>query len=329
MKKQMIFTLFSIALLAASCQKEKTVKPSSINFVEKTWAPTGEVEAKAKVTTFLSHLSSSEIDLRSNYSDTEVNEARWILEGSGNYIANVNIPNHDASDVQVYTLTINNVTANNELKMEGAEMTSKFSDLLNSIAAHETQSGEVAMAVDMKLTQVSSAASEVEAKVMYGKVREVENPPPFIAWNVAIFTATSDVNSIIDDLNLGLPGVGCSWTPEVEVYKWEFGDPELYCYEGINQVDVCMHKIVGQGDGSAVLYDSANLPNDTQIALTIGQEYIENLNNPGDGSAPNYPWVLTSMQVSSRYYQYEEPVEYYERFLFVSSILARGLTYCY
>ncbi len=158
-------------LAIVSCgEEETTVTPI---FIEKPVFIENPETATAKVLEFLNHTDISEITLRNDFSDTEVNEGLWTLEAASNYVDNVNITLETDSTIN-YSLVISNVVDNGIINMSGVDMVDKFNQLQTSIEAEEAASGRTAKIVDFEINAISDQQSDLEVGVVFGGQENVD-----------------------------------------------------------------------------------------------------------------------------------------------------------
>lgn len=223
------YFLLIFALLAIySCGKDDvTAAPI---FTEKPIFIENHELATAKVKEFLNHTDISEITLRSEFPDTEVNEGLWTLEAASNYVDNVNIVQKTDTIID-YDLTIVNLVDGEVVKMSGVDMVDKFNQLQASITAEEAASGKTAKIVDFKFNAVSDQQSDLEVGVVFGVQENVDGCEDWPA-SESIFFAGDHLNpcilSALDNLE---------WYQTVSNIE----NPSL-CYE---DDEVVMYEILG------------------------------------------------------------------------------------
>lgn len=308
-----------LLFLATSCQEEASM-PEFV-FEEKPWHPQDEAEARAKVLHFLDKTSYGQNALigRENFEDTEVNEGKWLLEAGLNYVKNANLQNVEITRLQTYPLTIANTVLNEVLLMQGTEMTLAFDQLLTAISLEEGQSGEEAVMADITIEITNAAETKMSANIAYA--RAAAPPPNLLTWGQAAGQIFLGVATELNPV-----GEGCiQWLPETSVYQWTTSNPypQLRCTQSNN---ICMRTEFSE---FGVNYDEAWISEDIAAAIAIGEEYVDGLNQPIGGAYPAVPWSLKGVVVG-----YDEnngspgPMSK-EQYLFASTIIAAGYSYCY
>lgn len=318
MKQKTVLLILLVSILMG-CQKETTETAAVAKFTEKTFVPVDEAMAKEKVSAFLSHLDKGAVTSRTTFDDTEVNEGRWLMEGSANYLKNANLPDAEITHSQSYSLTVGNTTVNGELRMLGGDMTSAFGGLVTDMADEEVQTNTLAVLVDISVVTATSTVTELMARVLYA--RPPAMPSGAITWGQA--AGQVSVGTITELIPVGQ---GCTeWIPETYVYQWSSATPfpQIRC---IQNNGTCLRTVFSQ---SGVNYYETWIPDDIDAAITIGDEYVDGLNQPVGGAYPSVPWSLKGVVVGYDINQELPPNPNTEQYLFVSTIIAAGYSYCY
>ncbi len=79
------------------------------------YVPTSEAEVKSRIKDFIKYIPSLQTaaSLRNSFDDIEVNEGRWLMEGTANFLKNINIPDHKQDHFKTYSFNIPNLLDNN------------------------------------------------------------------------------------------------------------------------------------------------------------------------------------------------------------------------
>lgn len=315
-----IFLFSAILLFAFSCQNDKTEQAQPFVFEEFQFVPDGEEQAKAIVFEFLATLPSSlnEVNSRTTFTDTEVNEARWVLEGSANYLKNSNFSGNTATHTVEYNFSVSNATSSSVLKMVGADMTTQFAQLITDIEAEEVASGTVALAVDMKLEQITSSSSNVSVIVAFGKT----TPTGGYTWPEA--ASIIALNTFEQLINVGQ---GCvEWIPETYIYHWSLNDEEIRCIG-----EICLSE--GFSNSSAPsFYNTSDIVQDITDAIDMGNYFVDEANQGTGGAAPAVPYSLKGVLIGTSFETESNTngqIVSRRDYHFISSVIAKGYSYCY
>jgi hypothetical protein len=142
-------------------EQEGFIKP----FVAKPFVPVNMGDAKAKVKAFVATLNSSGHQ-RDSYENMEINEAKWVLEASGNFLWNQYFIDRIIHDVVEFPMEVANVVDGSEVKMSGSSMTAAFDLLIDSINTKISTSSQQAGGIDIVIDTVTSISSKLKAKVV-------------------------------------------------------------------------------------------------------------------------------------------------------------------
>ncbi len=231
------FLLIFATIAIFSCSKEATIDPV---FVEKPFFVENPETATAKVLDFLSYTDLTEITLRSDYPDTEVNEGLWTLEASRNYIDNVNILAKSDETIN-YTLSITNIVDDGVIKMSGADMAAKFNQLHASISGEEAN-GKTAKIADMELQHVSNQQTDLTIGIIYSLTPPPPPPPAGCEEWPASQSIWSSGPTIAACLTIG--AVNYAWYQTVKISA--FGDTRILNCSNPNLVCECVWEDYGE-----------------------------------------------------------------------------------
>jgi hypothetical protein len=194
-----------------SCSKEN----KQIIFTENLYEPTSVDLIKSKVAAFVATINTGNND-RNPYSDTEVNEAKWLIEASSNYLYNDNAMTGIPDTVVKYSLSIANINTSGILKMVGSEMTSQTQALLQQITETEMANNTTSCFADVELDQISTSTSQLTVKVAFKRA-----PQGDISWDQASSLINQGITDIIANNNGTIPTCSC-WNPSVTIFEYNF-----------------------------------------------------------------------------------------------------------
>jgi hypothetical protein len=306
------FLFLSLLAIAFSyCKKEA----ETFIFTEKPYNLTSEAVIKAKVSTFVEHLTSN-VPERTPFPNTEVNEAKWDLEAAANFLYNDNLGEKEITETQTFTLSIPNITEGGVLKMVGTEMTTKFSEILAQISTYETQTGTVGTFADFKIEQVSATSSQITATIAFAK--DTQNAV-HSSFEVAAEYATVEVIQIINSL----PQPACMlWNPSVTIHY--FTHDNMFQEEPPGHVVGVLPLFSGlvmnryQGLEHDPLYPPSWYPNDIATGYAIAQQKLANFNASQPTQPPSY---LRKVGINAA--SWLSPAGF-EKSLYVSVVVARN-----
>ncbi len=321
MKQSLFIYLFILTIISVGCQKETIETSTNVLFVEKHYPSPEEEIAKEKVKDFLSFLNQdNNATLRTDFADTEVNEAKWLLEGSANYLKNENLEGRATSHIGSFDVSIENIVVNSELRMKGAEMTTKFADLLNVIEAEEIATGTKAVAVDIILDLVTNNNTNLNVKVGFGSPIGTSST---ISWSAARAEVTSGVFQQLQN-----PG-NCYWTPAITIFQLVGIDDGPRC--STMDPSTCLSSLVTPFGGNN--YDPDWIPGDIATTILIGNEFIEELSpSTGSGSSSSTTNMsLIGAVVSTKHKNITNggTVTGREDYLHITSLFGAIEFYCY
>ncbi len=325
-----------LLMASAACTKEVAQEiPESLLSVyelQNDFNPPGEAWVRANVAQFLDAVPADEVAGRTTFEDTEVHEARWIMEAAGNYVYNVNAQSGEITTFQEYTLNVTNTTdASGELQMEGSAMTTAFASLQNSINQDAAQIGKAPALVDIELQQADGQASTIKAKVGYVKsavpVGGCDNDPnipnPTTNWDNAAQVVEEMIVDSLAAFYAIEPGCGI-WTPQTAIYTWDGNSNDVFRCN--NSGVICLTQRSGNPPPQ---YQCVWAPVDASAAIDIAMEYIQQYNTLPNGGVYEHPWVLESIYLDDFDFFWEGTIDVHTVGLNFRYIIAIQLSYCY
>ncbi|HMQ47708.1 MAG TPA: hypothetical protein PKA00_09505 [Saprospiraceae bacterium] len=171
----------------------------------------------------------NEVPGREVFEDTEVNEGKWLLEASGNYVKNPFLQ-HRVDEIKSLTKEIVNVTdANGQLMMSGNGMVQAFNETYAQISNWENQLQSPATMMDVNMVSLDANKTIVKFDVVFERAAAAAPATSGpVTWDVAIETIKDGVALSIaqdvawTDLNCPL------WIPELIIYDVSNFDPDQY-----------------------------------------------------------------------------------------------------
>ena len=149
--------------LGVSCSKSHEVRV--IAHSPKYWQPDGN-PANA-VTNFLTYaVPAGDTEVRNNWPNTDLDEGRWLIEASFNYLHNSRLATEIIDATEVYNFEIANTFADGQMQLEGSDLTAKFAQLQAELAATETTVRKTA-GIDVEISEVTETVTRIAAKVIY------------------------------------------------------------------------------------------------------------------------------------------------------------------
>lgn len=220
--------IITFASFQYSCNKEEVVQIQKFENVEYySTNPKKEVLDFLKTTKYNPFPNTK---LLEDYSDRELNEAKWILEAASNYLVNVNLDKKFSSKEE-FTLSFNLFEENDQLKIEGSELSDKFDLLLQELYELEFNKNENVKIVDFELIEVSGLISDIKVTVYFGISAGGENGNLFPNYDVELFEAAQILQ---DSINMEIYNPFLNqWVQNVEIIAYFPGlqDPgyTIYC----------------------------------------------------------------------------------------------------
>ncbi len=326
--KHLSYFLFLLTFIfsLASCQKN-TEAPEQ-GFVEKPVHIFDQEIGIPKIMTFIEALNS---DFREDFSDTEINEGKWLLEATGNYLTNIN-SDGTFTDMEELSATITTVEEDGTLKMVGSSMTDKFQEILDAVAAKETADGVVAVGMDVKFVEVADNSADLNFVVMYKKGTAVD--PPY-TFPEAFYVIQDNIAARIADFRDGCVEY---FSPELHHFYqdppvWTLGSRESH-YVDSEIAD--LNNLIYGGDAEA---DSdADLFFDIALDFAADPVNYITIESTNTGELQQYtPDAVTGIGavylVRTTYGIYgvsENPNSALKRYRFVvDNITLSGITWCY
>lgn len=171
------------ALIGLSCSKKEVDTP--VTYAQKNYYPAEDADLNAVVENFLSYaLSTENAGLRDDFPNTPINEGKWLLEASGNYLQNANIPNRIVENKESFDFSVENLVVGGEYQLKGSDLTQKFADLQTNVAASQT-STKLAAALDVEVQNVTSSHTSFRATAVYTKPAATITPDVFVTYEDA------------------------------------------------------------------------------------------------------------------------------------------------
>jgi|GEM_PF-3441779 len=271
-------------------------------------------------------------NLRNSFEDIEVNEGRWLMEGTANYLKNINLSDHQQDHYKTYSFSISNLVDNSELKMNGSELTSVFDNLISQISDEEIATGTKAIVADIDLLSISDVESSLLFKVLYGKGNPtVEAPFSMISWIDASYTISTNCNVYLADLRPEDPA--CSiFYPEALIYltnSAEWNGPDC-----TSDGSVCLSSAT-LSDPNINSYNSDWIGDinsgDTKKFLDVCQDIVDNINyNSEEGSALSHPFIISSVLSGAVIDEIgDEPNQEHFYYHIVNGVVGFSYEYCY
>ena len=103
------------------------------------------------------------------FPDKTVSEAGWTLEASLNYLKNMNMSKPTVRQVTKIVEVQNISASDGQLRMSGADLTSKFDILMAGIATEEATDASTAKLADVRISAIYTDKTVLEIKVDMGK----------------------------------------------------------------------------------------------------------------------------------------------------------------
>ncbi len=204
--------------MLSSCQKSED---GVIAYAENYFYPPADADPNEMVKNFLAYIPDARTAaLRNDFPDTEINEGKWLMEASGNYLDNTNLLSHGVESIEKFDVHVQNVVTDGYAKLSGSDLTAKFADLQNSLGALES-GDKIASAMDVKLKEIDNSVSKFEATVIYTKplpaapdgvqaLHTFEQAEPFLNLYLQ-WMRDAAIQQQIDDCTMSI------WFPDVSV----------------------------------------------------------------------------------------------------------------
>ncbi|MFT4973507.1 MAG: hypothetical protein ACI9JY_002716 [Saprospiraceae bacterium] len=151
--------------MVTSCSKETTT--SEFTFDKKEFVVSDADEATYLVQNFLAAVPyQNAAESRTTFSDTDINEGRWLLEASGNYEKNANFEGNTRSEIRSYTIEVDNVSNNGVVELDGADLTTEFAGMLATAEA-DRQGSELVAGFDVKITETTATKTKFNVNTIF------------------------------------------------------------------------------------------------------------------------------------------------------------------
>jgi hypothetical protein len=132
--------------------------------VEKPFAIINEAETKLKLLDFVSQTSKAEVQSRT-FSDFEVNEGRWLLEATGNYLWHSYLNQTPTTKVVTLQVEVTNTISGTTIKMVGSSMTNVFNSIVTNAQNQITAGTEHLAGLDVEIVSVTAAKTVLLTRV--------------------------------------------------------------------------------------------------------------------------------------------------------------------
>jgi hypothetical protein len=160
-----VATLALVALIY-SCKKDFNEQPDSVSaFVQSSFIPANEAHSIAKIKAFVGAIKAG-VNERSDFDDMEVNEAKWVMEASGNYMWNQNFNERIVLGVVEFPMEITNFVDSGQIKMSGTSMIASFEILLDSLESKLLTENQKLAGIDIVIDTITSTLSLLKAKAI-------------------------------------------------------------------------------------------------------------------------------------------------------------------
>jgi len=157
------FFLF-LFFLGSGCQKTNEQIDDKINVYNKVFTPPGNQEGVSMILMFIKKTSHS-ISER-NQENTEINEAKWLLEASANYMWNQNLFDRSFVGIVEMPLVVENISEGGVLKMVGNSMIHAFNTMNSNLANEIGSSSQTIACVDIVFDSISQSSSFLKVKAI-------------------------------------------------------------------------------------------------------------------------------------------------------------------
>ncbi len=213
--------LIMLCAIAYSCRKSG-IEEKPPAFAEKPFAVIDENETKGKFHEFLQSVKKEGAQLRS-FQDVEVNEGRWLLEATGNYLWNDNLDQIPTTKVVELQVEVTNTMSGSTINMVGTSMTSVFSAITTNAQNQIADTTEHLAALDIEIVGATETKTVLMTRVAITNSRLLNlcNELNHETW---VFRAMSDfaASQISSCANLILPVYGVpegGFFPDAEIWK--------------------------------------------------------------------------------------------------------------
>jgi hypothetical protein len=157
------FSLLTVTVL--QCKKEPLSSTKANLNALNVFVPQNEGDAKVKVLSVVNTLETSGTQVRTETPDMPVNEARWVLEASGNYLWNHNITGRKTTKVLGLKVELANESLSGQLSIDGTELNSKFADIAQKLNSG-FESGQVLGGIDVTIDAVKPEKTELTVRAI-------------------------------------------------------------------------------------------------------------------------------------------------------------------
>ncbi|MBP7273230.1 MAG: hypothetical protein KA974_05290 [Saprospiraceae bacterium] len=294
------------------------------------YLPSTEEEIRSKVNTFLSFANSNS---RNSFDNTEISEGKWLLEGSLNYLENVNLnPAIPIVEFKDFQIEIDNITENGQLKMTGSDMTNKFNAVLQQIHDYEVATNAVASIVDVNVIQLDQNKSTLVVKVGFSK--QSNN---LTSWFVAglDISYAANVDVVLPNLFSSCigPASGANniWLTSINLYEVEeatYSTNYLTLLRSNNNGQFLSSKLSPDAVFCSI-YPDANFELDKNIAIDIANEIVYEANHPAGGPLPAQPYILAYIVLEGFSSNFPYINDNYISYLYMRKVITTRSVLCY
>lgn len=161
------------------------------DFMDISYCPKDD-KVKSKTLDFLSKTKTGNASLTNSisYRNCSIEEGIWTMEAAANYLTNINLIGVNSDVIFKQSLSLKNISVNNETHIIGSEMTTKFDDFFNALNQYELSNNVTAKLVDFRIVSSNKNDTEVEIHAILGKeVDEIEET----STNISSFDAADQI----------------------------------------------------------------------------------------------------------------------------------------
>lgn len=159
------FAFFSLLLLfGVGCQKINESIDAKANIYKVDFAPPSNQKGMSKILMFVDKTSRS-ISERTQ-ENTEINEAKWLLEASANYMWNQNLFDRSFVGIIEIPLVVENISEEGVLKMVGNSMIHSFNTMASSLVTEIGSSNQTVAGVDIVFDSITQTSSFLKVKAI-------------------------------------------------------------------------------------------------------------------------------------------------------------------